>query len=462
MKKISAVIMVILLSGLLFAGCHNADEGADAENPVAITIWHYYNGQQKEAFDRLVKEFNDTVGIEKGILVSAESKGEVQTLSEAVEAAAAKEVGAGEMPDIFATYVDSANVIYQMGLLTDISQYMTEEELAEYVPSFLEEGRLKENELQVLPVAKSTELLYLNKTDWDKFARETGHDVAELSTWEGLAEVAEDYYDWSGGKAFFGRDAAANYMYVGCHQLGTDVYRMENGAMTVQFADASLKKIWDTYAVPYIKGYFGAYGRFRSDDVKTGDMIACVASTASISYFPSEVTLSDGTTYSIEGMVLPLPKFEGTDGCSVQQGAGMAVARSDEQRETAAVEFLKWFTDKEQNVSFCVESGYFPVKTGDDMTGRMKEVLEEQGIEEDTLLYQNTVIGEDTIHDTELYTAPVIEDGEEYRKIITDSLTEQLNLYKESYQTVEQEEQEAFLEQCFEEWTRNLKQQIQK
>ena len=38
----------------------------DPSSPTAIEIWHYYNGAQKEAFDSLVTEFNETVGREKG------------------------------------------------------------------------------------------------------------------------------------------------------------------------------------------------------------------------------------------------------------------------------------------------------------------------------------------------------------------------------------------------------------
>ena len=37
------------------------------------------------------------------------------------------------------------------------------------------------------------------------------------------------------------------------------------------------------------------------------------------------------------------------------------VTKSDEKKETACVEFLKWFTAKEQNTDFSVSAGYVPV-----------------------------------------------------------------------------------------------------
>lgn len=40
----------------------------------------------------------------------------------------------------------------------------------------------------------------------------------------------------------------------------------------------------------------------------------------------------------------------------------MGVFASDEVRERAACEFLKWFTQPEQNIRFAVSTGYLPVE----------------------------------------------------------------------------------------------------
>ena len=98
------------------------------------------------------------------------------------------------------------------GLLADLDDYFTKDELDEYI----EEGRIgKDKPLVVFPIAKSTEVMTINKIDWDKFALETGADLRQLSTWEGLADTAEAFYEWSGGKALFGRDAFAKYILTG-------------------------------------------------------------------------------------------------------------------------------------------------------------------------------------------------------------------------------------------------------
>ncbi len=67
------------------------------------------------------------------------------------------------------------------------------------------------------------------------------------------------------GKAFYGRDAMANLFIIGSMQLGTEIFKVENQQVTLQVDKAVMKRIWDTWYVPYVKGYFSAYGRFRSE-----------------------------------------------------------------------------------------------------------------------------------------------------------------------------------------------------
>lgn len=64
------------------------DSPLDPDQPVSVTLWHYYSGQTKEIFDDLASDFNETVGMEKGIVVDARSQGDVRQLEEAVYDAA--------------------------------------------------------------------------------------------------------------------------------------------------------------------------------------------------------------------------------------------------------------------------------------------------------------------------------------------------------------------------------------
>lgn len=104
-----------------------------------------------------------------------------------------------------------------------------------------------------------------------------------------------------------------------------------------------LKRLWENYYVPYVSGYFAAYGKFRSDDVKTGNILAYTGSTSSAFYFPQRVE-GDTSSHAIDYQVLEAPVMKGGKNYKVQQGAGMAVTKSDDEHEYAAAVFLKWFS----------------------------------------------------------------------------------------------------------------------
>ena len=94
----------------------------------------------------------------------------------------------------------------------------------------------------------------------------------------------------------------------------------------LSYKKVAARKLWDNYYVPYIKGWAAASGRFRSDDIKIGSILAYIGSNSSATYFPTQVMLSDTESHDIELKVLPKPHFEGGKKVAVQQGAGDAGA----------------------------------------------------------------------------------------------------------------------------------------
>ncbi len=75
---------------------------------------------------------------------------------------------------------------------------------------------------------------------------------------------------------------------------------------------------------------FYVKGRFRSDDVKMGNIIACVCSTSGSTYFPKEIISDDETSYKIQSIAQEAPKFKGGENIAVQQGAGLVVTKGTE------------------------------------------------------------------------------------------------------------------------------------
>lgn len=426
-KRILCVLCVLCL---VFAavGC-GGKSPLDPKNPTSITIWTYYNGDQLSAFDGLVEEFNETVGAEKGIIVKSVSQGSVNDLETNVLAAVQGEVGADEVPNIFMAYADTAYTVDQMGQVMDLKDYLSEEEKSAYIESYIKEGDFAgTGEIKIFPTAKSSEVLVLNKTDWDVFAAATGATYDDLADMESLVATAQKYYEWTDartpdvpddGKALFGRDAMANYMLIGSMQLGQEIFQVSDGKMTLNFDKGVARKLWDNYYIPYIKGYFAATGRFRSDDIKTGNIIAYVGSCSSVSFFPDTVSVNDSESYPIEMDVLACPEFEGGD-YAVQQGAGMVVTKGEEAEVYACVEFLKWFTADERNIKFSVDSGYLPVTK----TGNNKEAIAGSGAEIKDSMLKTLNVGVDMVNSNEMYTTKAFEGGNKARNILEHSLSD--------------------------------------
>ena len=427
---------------MLLAGCGSkADPGFSPANPVNITIWTYYNGEQLEAFNALVDEFNSTVGKEQGITVESSSHGSVTDLENNVLASAEGKVGAEAMPNIFSAYADTAYAVDRLGLVADLRPYLTDEELAEYVPGYLEEGAFSgEGTLKIFPIAKSVELLMLNATDWEKFAAATGADDSAFATVEGITETARQYYEWTDaqtpdipddGKAFFGRDAFANYMIIGARQLGVELLRVEDGAPVLDFDKDVVRRLWDNYYVPFINGWFGASGRFRSDDIKMGNIIACVGSSSGAAYFPDECILSDTESYPIEMRAYPCPKFEGGEDFAVQQGAGLVLTNAAPQEVEASVEFLKWFTEAGRNLEFSLGSGYVPVKKEANEMTFVEQAMDAAGASSKMRAIITNAIG--MTGENQMYTTKAFRNGTAARAILNDSMVEKARADREAF-----------------------------
>lgn len=368
-KRFMAVLMVCVMAVSSFTACKSSKTNEaktvklDPDNLVTIKIWHYYNGTQQATFDKLLEKFNSTVGKEKGIYVEGYGHGSVADLEKAITSSVNEEVGAEDMPDIFSTYADTAYSIQKKGKLADLSEYFTKKEISKYVDSYIKEGYLNNDKrLYLLPVAKSSEIMLLNKTDWEPFAKATHTSLSELKTTEGITAVAK---------------------------------------------------------------------KFRSDDVKTGNILAYTGSTSSAFYFPQSVE-GDTTSHAIDYKVLEAPVMKGGKNYKVQQGAGMAVTKSDDEHEYAATVFLKWFSKKEQNLEFVCQSSYMPVLKEANSMKSVDKVVKEKKIKMDSKTYDCLKSMLDNFDKTDFYTTKTFENGYSMRKVLDYNLSDRAAADKEA------------------------------
>jgi len=447
-KRTPKAVIALLLAAALaipFSSCQSAGTVTDSsgkktkvttakldpKDPVTLTVWHYYNGEVMYAFDNLVKEFNETVGVEQGIIVEGVGIGDVIGLRDAVFAAARKDVGSQELPNIFASYPDTAYAAQRIGLLADIGQYISDKNREQYITSYIDEGRIGlHNELRIFPIAKSTEVFLLNETAWKPFADACGFTHDDLATVEGVVRVAEAYYKWTDaqtpaipndGKAFSGRDSLSNMFLIGFKQLGVELFEVATGSVTINADKEVLRQLWDTYYVPYISGHFLSAGRFRSDDAKVGDIISYIGSTASAGYFPSRA-MDGADMYDVEATILPAPVFANGESVIVQQGAGMVVTKGTTKEEYASIVFLKWFTDIDVNTRFAAYSGYMPVKKDANDYEKFMSIVEANGIQSSATTAKTLSVAFAALQNSEAYTSKAFDGGTEARQILDASL----------------------------------------
>ena len=458
---------------------YNIDEVLNKNEPITINVWHYYSASQKEKFDNLIDNFNASEGAKYGVYVRGIRRaGNASEISSFLADALSQKLGADEIPDIFSAYPDTAYDFNKQDLLLNLADFFTEKEKDEYVKSFLySSGFGVKDEIKLFPVAKATEVFVLNKTAWKPFAEAMGVSYRDLVTWEGLVKVAELYHNWTDsltaepndGKPFFGRDALSNYILVGTYELGNSIFNvLENGDVEFVLDKKTLRTCWDNYYVPFVKGFFTAKGRFRADDLKTGDIISCVTSTSSAIYLPAKVMDSAGNSTFIVLDVLPIPHFRNAKRKTiVQQGAGMAVLKSDIKRETAAVLFLKWLTEMQKYSEFAVSTGYLPVKKKELETESLTAAFCTDNICILPVVQDALKISMETMKSLDLYFQPAFKNSDKARNILADLLQERAKRDRakvlekiQAGQKYNEAVNEFLSDNVFEEWLKELEKQL--
>ncbi len=356
MKRSLALLIALLMILALLTGCSTNKDELSPSTPVTLTMWHVYGSQTESPLNELIDEFNRTEGKEKGVTVSVVSVSNSTDIDAALIASANGDPGSVALPDLFTAYPRIAEKIGADRLL-DWKAYYNEKELSEYVPDFLNEGLFGE-QLFMLPIAKSTELCFVNKTLFDRFAAENGATIDDMRSFEKLFALCDAYYDWSEGQTLFQINDFYHYFLVNVASLG-DTF-IKNGK--IDFDSEAFRRVWLPMAHAGIYGGLCVQDGYASDRWKTAEVLSNIGSSAGILYLRDYVTYSDNTTENIETAILPYPSFEGTSPAAVQRGTGLFAIRSDdERRNKAAALFASWITRSSHNVEFVTQTGYLPV-----------------------------------------------------------------------------------------------------
>lgn len=356
MKRITTSLFMGLIFLSLLTGCSDKTK-LDPKNPVTLNMWHVYGEQADSPMNKLVEDFNRTVGKEEGIIINVSLMSSTAQIGEKLLTAQKGDVGSMKMPDLFFCHNNNAAELGADNLL-NWQDIFTDEELDDYVPEFMEDGMV-DGKLSVFPISKSTHLLFIAGTQFERFSNATGVTYDSLSTWDGFFSAAEKYYEYSNGKPFCALDYPIRAVELNAmEQGGKDFYTSEGW---YDFENTDLKASWMQFAVAIAKGHIIVSDLYSNTQVMTGEVMAGLGSTASILYYNDTVTYPDNTSEPMNLQIIPPPKADGEDLLVTQAGVGLCAYKTTEQKAEAATIFARWLTDAERNLTFCVETGYMPV-----------------------------------------------------------------------------------------------------
>ena len=341
-------ILPLALSLSLMVGCSgkkqsdtptNEEIVTEIKNPVEITFWHAMSGDQEKSLQGLVDKFQK---VNPNITVTLQNQSSYPDLQQKITATTASPK---DLPTMTQAYPDWLLNAIDENLVLDLKPYIEHETLKfdnydDIVKGFRESSTL-DGKIYGIPFNKSTEVLWYNKTLFDKL------NLTVPKTYEEFAKVAKEIKDKENIVAG-GFDSLSNYY---------TTYLKNEGVVFDSKLDptneASTKAV--NYYLDGIKnGYFRIAGtdKYLSSPFGNETIAMLVGSNA------SETFVKQGVNNKFEIGVAPYPAKE-----VMQQGTDLFVFNSaTAEQKTAAYEFLKFLTTKENQITWAKDTGYIPVR----------------------------------------------------------------------------------------------------
>jgi multiple sugar transport system substrate-binding protein len=361
MKKI---LMVFAISfSFLIAGC-TVDEGKTTTNsstdntqvdteitgPVTITFWHAFGGTKEAILQDLVDDFTaDHPNITVNLLSQGDYNGLRDKTIQSIVTGDTPTMLIG-YPDHVADYLTGNGVVALDKFIDNDTVGLSEDEVNDFVPAYLEENQQFDGKTYGLPFNKSTEVLIYNKTYFDD------NGLTVPTTWDEVKTVSEQIHTDT-GKFGFAYDSPANLFITLTRQWGGQ-YTGENGDLL--FNNDQTKAMLNYYKAQHDAGLLTVpqewEQNYASEPFKAGDVYMTVGSTAGITYnVPANGAFEIG--------VAPIPQKDDAHKAVIQQGTNISImANATSQQQLAAWLLTKYLTDTEATISWAEQTGYLPVR----------------------------------------------------------------------------------------------------
>ena len=345
-------------------------EGFDTTKPVTIKFYHTMGANLREVLDRYIIEFNK---IYPNITIQHEQVGSYDDVRDQIS----KEIPAGLQPNIAYCYPDHValyNIAKSVQTLdtfigstvtveradgTTETIGLTAEQLADFIPGYYNEGKqFGDDKMYSMPFSKSTEVLYYNKTFFDK------HNLKVPTTWDEMEALMKKIVEIDPMSIPLGYDSESNWFITMCEQYGSP-YTSATGEHFLFDNETNrnfVKRFREWYQMGYVttQELFGAYtsGLFVTTD-EINSYMSIGSSAGATHQRPSKI---DGA-YPFEVGIAPIPQIDPANPKVISQGPSVTIFKDDNPQEViASWLFVKFLTTSvDFQAEFSMASGYVPV-----------------------------------------------------------------------------------------------------
>ena len=385
MKKIIVAVILLLtlcLNMVAMASCANTsnsdadfivpEEGFDTTTPVTITFYHTMGQNLRDVLDRYIVEFNK---LYPNITVDHQQVGGYDDVRDQIKT----EIAVGAQPNIAYCYPDHV-ALYNMAKATisldtliesevtvtrddgtEETLGLTQEQIDDFIQGYYNEGKqFGDDKMYTLPLSKSTEVLYYNKTFFD------AHDISVPTTWDELEEVCKQIKEIDPDSIPLGYDSESNWFITMCEQLqspytsATDDHFLFDNETNREF----VAKFREWYQEGYVTtqelsgGYTSAL--FTKAESESGNSYMSIGSSAGATHQrPDKVN----ENYPFEVGIATVPQVDASNPKVISQGPSLCIFNKENPQEVlASWLFMKYLaTTVEFQAEFSMASGYIPV-----------------------------------------------------------------------------------------------------
>jgi len=381
MKKVlSAVLLFALcLSCFAFVGCGSSKgsasefvipEGGYDGSAVTINFYHTMGANLREVLERYIVEFNK---LYPNITINHQQVGSYDDVRDQIKT----EITVGNQPHIAYCYPDHVALYNQAKAVVTLDELiaseievaradgstdilgLTEAQIDDFIKGYYEEGQqFGDGKMYTLPLSKSTEVLYYNKTFFD------ANGLTPPTTWEEMEALCKKIKEIDPTCIPLGYDSESNWFITMCEQYGSD-YTSATGEKFL-FDNETNRNFVAKFREWYQLGYVTTKelsGGYTSELFKAQDGIKSYMSIGSSAGATHQRPDKVNEAYPFDVAITTIPQVDPANPKVISQGPSVCIfKKSNPQEVIASWLFVKYLTTTvEFQAEFSMASGYVPV-----------------------------------------------------------------------------------------------------